>query len=91
MRTLTGKKTPRVKGFLVQVRIIPNTDYLDRIIPLDEAGQIVVNSRLETEISSIVAAGDIIKDSPWQVAAVVDDGTIAAITTQKFLQAHAAF
>jgi thioredoxin reductase len=46
----------------------------------------VVNERLETEISSIVAAGDIRNGSPQQVAAAVGDGAIAAITTQRFLQ-----
>ena len=84
-QTITGKKeTLKVDGVLVHVGIIPNTDYLDGIIPLDEAGQIVVNNRLETEIPSIVAAGDIRKDSPWQVAAAVGDGTIAAITRRDF-------
>ena len=87
VQMITGKKeTLNANGVLVHVGIIPNTDYLDGTIPLDEAGQIEVNNRLETEIPSIVAAGDIRKDSPWQVAAAVGDGTIAAITTQKFLQ-----
>ncbi len=89
-QTITGKKeTLQVDGVLVHVGIIPNTDYLDGTIPLDEAGQILVNNRLETEIPSIVAAGDIREASPWQVAAAVGDGTIAAITVQRFLQAYA--
>jgi thioredoxin reductase (NADPH) len=86
-QTGTGKKeTLKVNGVLVHVGIIPNTDYMDGIIPLDEAGQIVVSTKLETEIPSIVAAGDIRKDSPWQVAAAVGDGAIAAITLRRFLQ-----
>lgn len=87
-QTAKGKtETLKVDGVLVHVGIVPNTGYLDGIIHLDEAGQIMVNIRLETEISSIVAAGDIREGSPWQVAAAVGDGTIAAITIQRFLQA----
>lgn len=86
-QTVTGKKeTLKVNGVLVHVGIMPNTGYLDGTIPLDGSGQIVVNSRLETELPSIVAAGDIREGSPWQVAAAVGDGTIAATTTQRFLQ-----
>ncbi len=86
---VTGKEEVlKVNGVLVHVGILPNTEYLDGTIPLDEKGQIVVNERLETEISSIVAAGDIRNGSPQQVAAAVGDGAIAAITTQRFLQSR---
>jgi len=88
-QVVTGKEEVlKVNGVLVHVGILPNTEYLDGTIPLDEKGQIVVNERLETEISSIVAAGDIRNGSPQQVAAAVGDGAIAAITTQRFLQSH---
>jgi thioredoxin reductase (NADPH) len=86
-QTATGKKEIlKVNGVLVHVGIDPNTDYLDGIIPLDETGQVMVSNKLETEVASIYAAGDIRKDSPRQVAAAVGDGTIAAITAQRFLQ-----
>lgn len=90
IQTITGKKeTLNVDGVLVHAGVIPNTDYLDGTIPLDEAGQIIINNKLETEIPSIAAAGDIRSGSPWQVAAAVGDGTIAAITIQQFLQTYA--
>lgn len=90
IQTITGKKeTLNVDGVLVRAGVIPNTDYLDGTIPLDEAGQIIINNKLETEIPSIAAAGDIRSGSPWQVAAAVGDGTIAAITIQQFLQTYA--
>jgi thioredoxin reductase (NADPH) len=85
-QTAAGKKIYKVNGVLVHVGIDPNTDYLDGTIPLDETGQVKVNNRLETEVASVYAAGDIRKDSPRQVAAAVGDGTIAAITAQRFLQ-----
>jgi thioredoxin reductase (NADPH) len=86
-QTVTGRiETLNVNGVLVHVGIEPNTEYLDGTISLDNGRHIQVNSKLETEIPSIVAAGDIRHDSPWQVAAAVGDGAIAAITVQKFLQ-----
>lgn len=78
-----------VDGVLVHTGILPNSDYLDGTISLGDNGQILVNSNLETDISSIVAAGDIRNGSPQQVAAAVGDGTIAAISVQKFLQTAA--
>lgn len=75
-----------VDGVLVHIGILPNSEYLDGTISLDDNGQILVNGNLETDVSSIVAAGDIRNGSPQQVAAAVGDGTIAAISIQKFLQ-----
>lgn len=88
-RTVMGKEDVlNVDGVLVHIGILPNTEYLEGTIPLDQQGRIMVNNRLETEISSIVAAGDIRNGSPQQVAAAVGDGVIAAISTQRFLQSH---
>ena len=83
----TGRKeTIKADGVLVHVGLEPNTGYLDGIIPLDKQGQIVVNSRMETEVAYILAAGDVRSGSPRQISAAVGDGVIAAITAQRLLQ-----
>ena len=68
-----------VDGVLVHVGVEPNTGYLKGVLALDEEGQIPVNMRLQTDIRSIFAAGDIRADSPRQVAAAVGDGAVAAV------------
>ena len=83
----TGDMTiANVDGLLVHVGIEPNSDYLDDLLTLDESGRIVVNERLETEAPCIMAAGDIRRHSPGQIASAVGDGAIAAITAQRVLQ-----
>jgi thioredoxin reductase (NADPH) len=76
----------RVDGVLVHIGLDPNTDYLDGIVPLDSQGQIIVNGKMETEVSNIFAAGDVRSGSPRQVAAAVGDGAIAAISAERLLQ-----
>jgi thioredoxin reductase (NADPH) len=85
--TVAGnKETLKVDGVLVHIGLDPNTGYLDGVVALDEQGQVIVNSRMETEVPYILAAGDIRSGSPRQVVAAVGDGAIAAITAQRLLQ-----
>jgi thioredoxin reductase (NADPH) len=83
----TGRKERlEVEGVLIHVGLDPNTAYLDNIVPLDKQGQIIVNSRMESEVSYVLAAGDIRSGSPRQISAAVGDGAIAGITAQRLLQ-----
>ncbi|MCX7912116.1 MAG: FAD-dependent oxidoreductase [Dehalococcoidales bacterium] len=81
-----GKEVLPVDGVLVHVGLEPNTGYLAGSVPLDEGGQVQVNTWLETPVPGVFAAGDIRSGSPRQVSAAVGDGAIAAISAQRFLQ-----
>ena len=77
-----------VDGVLVHIGTEPNTSYLEGVVTLDTNGQVIVNERMETEVPYILAAGDIRSGSPRQVVAAVRDGTIAAISAERILQAE---
>ena len=82
----TGQRdTLRVDGVLVHVDLEPNTSYLNGIVPLDGQGQIVVNDKMETEVSRLFAAGDVRSGSTRQIVTAVGDGAIAAISAQRLL------
>ena len=82
-----GKKESfKVDGVLVHVGLDPNTEYLDGIIPLDDYGQIIVDGKMQTEITHVFAVGDIRSNSPRQVVSAVGDGAMAAITANSLLQ-----
>ena len=81
------KELLAVDGLLVQVGLDAATDYLDGIVELDSRGMIRVNALLETSVPAILAAGDIREGSPGQVATAVGDGTTAAMTAIRLLQA----
>jgi len=83
---VTGEEsTLDVSGVFVSIGFKPNTDYLKGILPLDAAGYIVTNEKMETEIPGIFAAGDIRRSSIRQVIAAAGDGATAAIYAEKFI------
>jgi thioredoxin reductase (NADPH) len=79
-------ETIKVDGVLVHVGLDPNTDYLEGVVPLDDAQQVVVNESMETEISGIFACGDIRSGSPRQVSTAAGDGATTGMAAQRFLQ-----
>ena len=82
----TGEKsTLEVAGIFISIGLKPNTDYLKRILPLDPAGHIITNDKMETEIPGIFAAGDIRHDSARQAITAAGDGATAAIFAEQFL------
>jgi thioredoxin reductase (NADPH) len=80
------KESLKVDGVLVHIGLVPNTAYLDGIVPLDEHGQIIVNQKMAAEVPYVLAAGDIRSGSPRQVVTAVGDGAVAAVTAQRLLQ-----
>ena len=80
------KEILSVSGVLAQVGFDPATDYLETVLSLDARGGVVVNPHFETDVSGIVAAGDIRSESPRGVASAVSDGKAAATSAQRFLQ-----
>lgn len=82
----TGKpSTLDVAGVFVAVGLKPDTDFLKGVVPLDRAGYIITNDRMETEIPGIFAAGDIRQHSPRQAITAAGDGAAAAIFAEKFI------
>jgi thioredoxin reductase (NADPH) len=82
----TGEKsTLDVAGVFVAVGFKPNTDYLKGVLPLDSAGYIITNEKMETKIPGVFAAGDVRLNSGQQAITAAGDGATAAIFAQKFL------
>jgi thioredoxin reductase (NADPH) len=80
------KKTLQVEGVLVHVGLDPNTEYLEGTVPLDKAGQVIVDARMQSEVPYVLACGDIRSGSVRQISAAVGDGAVAGITAQRLLQ-----
>ena len=82
----TGEKTTLdVSGVFVAIGLTPGTGFLRGVLPLDAAGYIATNERMETEIPGIFAAGDIRLNSARQVITAAGDGATAAIYAEKFI------
>ncbi len=78
------KSTLEVSGIFVSIGLNPDTDYLKGIVPLDPAGYIITNKKMETEVPGIFAAGDIRQDSIRQSISAAGDGATAAVYAQRF-------
>ncbi len=82
----TGKKsTLELNGVFVAIGFKPDTGYLKGIVPLDAAGHVITNEKMETEIPGIYAAGDIRSNSGRQAITAAGDGATAAIYAEKYL------
>jgi len=79
------KSTLDVAGVFIAIGFKPNTEYLKGVLPLDKAGYIITNDKMETKIGGIFAAGDIRLNSAQQAITAAGDGATAAVFAQKFL------
>lgn len=87
----TGKEsTLKVAGVFVAIGQIPDTEYLKGKVPLDPAGQAIVNENMETEVPGIYAVGDIRTNSGRQAITAAGDGAIAAMRADRFVREHSA-
>jgi len=80
-----GKYTLDVAALFVSIGIKPNTAYLKGVLPLDAAGAVITNDKLETNIPGIFAAGDVRHNSAQQAITAAGDGATAAIYAEKFI------
>ena len=82
----TGEQsTLPVTGCFIAIGIIPNTPWLNDLLPTDEWGFILTDQEMVTKIPGIFAAGDVRSKHLWQIATAVGDGAIAAFTVEKYL------
>jgi len=74
-----------VDGVFVAVGSVPSTGFLNGVIALDEAGCIVVNEQMETDIAGVFAAGDVRHNSARQVITAAGDGATAALSARRYI------
>lgn len=67
------------EGAFIFIGYVPNTDFVENLIQLNDHGEIVVNADMETSIPGIFAAGDCIAKKYRQVTTAVGDATVAAL------------
>ena len=66
--------------------MIPRTELLQGIVPLDAWGCVQTDESMQTGVPGLFAAGDIRAKPFRQITTAVADGTIAALAAQKYLR-----
>lgn len=66
-------------GVFVQIGLVPNTDWLKETVNLSKYGEIEVDSRGQTSIPGVFAAGDVTTTPYKQIVIALGDGAKAAL------------
>lgn len=74
-----------VDGLFVYIGNIPNTSIFSQCVQLDENGYIEVDANMATECPGVFVAGDVRKSPLKQIVTAGADGSIAALTADKYL------
>ena len=87
----TSGETSRIdlSGVFIYIGLDPNTDYLHDLLPLDNAGHILTDIWMNTDVRGIFAAGDIRQNSAAQLVSAAGDGATAAIAARRYLESLA--
>ncbi|MCX6256363.1 MAG: FAD-dependent oxidoreductase [Bacteroidia bacterium] len=82
----TGEVTNfKTDGVFIFIGYIPNTEFLNKKVELNQWGEIVVMPDMSTNIEGVYAAGDCTAKRYRQVTTAVGDGTIAALAVSNYM------
>ena len=80
-----GEKTIPVDGIFVFMGQIPSNEIFKDQIALDDQGYIPSTPHMETNLPGVFSAGDINAKTFRQITTAMSDGTIAALSAQRYL------
>lgn len=80
-----------VNGVFFFVGTVPQTEFLQGHVDLNEQGYIITTEHMETNIEGVFAVGDARDTVLRQVITAAADGAIAAVAAEKYLAEHETF
>lgn len=72
-------------GMFIFIGLLPNTDWIQGTVKLDDRGFVHVDHAFSTDVPGVFAAGDVVVGSVGQVAAAVGEGVSAALSIRQYL------
>jgi alkyl hydroperoxide reductase subunit F len=80
----TGEETLAVQGVFVEIGLIPNSEFAEDV-EKNEIGEIIVNSRNQTNSPGVFAAGDVTDVPEKQIIIAAGEGSKAALEAFRYL------
>lgn len=74
-----------VDGVFIEIGLVPNSDLAAKLLELNPAREIIVNSRNETSVPGIYAAGDVTNVTEKQIIVAAGEGAKAALGAYNYL------
>ncbi len=82
-----GQSEIECASAFIFVGLQPNTEFMEDKAVLDDLGHIVTDAEMRTTRPGLLAAGTVRSASPGRAAAASGDGTTAALTASRYLDA----
>ncbi len=83
----TGEvSTIKADGCFIWVGILPNTEFLNNTLEVDDGGFIIADAHMETSVPGVYAVGDVRNTPLRQVATAVGDGAVAAMSAEHYIE-----
>ncbi len=79
------EKELAVGGVFIEVGLIPNSEFVQGVVELSDAGEIVVDCACQTSMTGIFAAGDATTVPEKQIIVAAGEGAKAALSAHKYL------
>jgi alkyl hydroperoxide reductase subunit F len=74
-----------VRGIFVELGYVPNTAMFTRLVKTTPEGRIIIDSRNQTNIPGLFAAGDVTDAYAQQVVVAIGEGANAALSAYDYL------
>jgi alkyl hydroperoxide reductase subunit F len=74
-----------VDGVFIEIGWLPNTDFLEGLMPLNERKEIIVDCNSRTAVPGVFAAGDVTSVKNKQIIIAAGDGAKAALEAFEYL------
>ena len=87
-KSLGEEHTLELEGIFVQIGLLPNTEWLNNYVELNEANEIMIDRKNATSIPGIFAAGDVTDDRNKQIIISMGSGANAALNAFDYIIRH---
>lgn len=78
-------ETIKVKAVFTKIGLVPNTDFLDESLELNDRGEVIIDDKNRTSLEGVWAAGDVTNIRDKQIIVAAAEGAKAALRVNEVL------